>query len=75
MQYETIGTMAVHDKPSRFELPSCLKKDFWQTHTHVLFWGHWYSCFGFQVMSPLGFKAIVGSALFAFVEVNTMYNS
>ena len=27
-------------------------------------WGHWYPCFGFLVMSPLGFKARVGSALF-----------
>ena len=34
--------------------------------THVLFLGHWYPCFGFLVMSPLGFKARVGSALFAF---------
>ena len=31
------------------------------------FWGgHWYPCFGFLVTSPLGFKASVGSALFAF---------
>ena len=38
------------------------------------FWGHWYPCFGFLVMSPLGFKARVGSALFAiFVEANVMY--
>ena len=42
--------------------------------THVLFWGHWYPCFGFLVMSPLGFKARVGSALFAiFAEANVMY--
>ena len=41
--------------------------------THVLFWGHWYSSLGFLVTSPLGFKARVGSALFAFVEVNVMY--
>ena len=34
--------------------------------THVLFWGHWYPFFGFLVMSPRGFKARVGSALFAF---------
>ena len=34
--------------------------------THFLFWGHWYPCFGFLVTSPLGFKARVGSALFAF---------
>ena len=40
-------------------------KYFWRTHTHVLFWGHWYPCFGFLVTSPLGFKARVGSALFA----------
>ena len=32
--------------------------------THVLFWGHWYPCFGFLVTSPLGLKARVGSALF-----------
>ena len=38
------------------------------------YWGHWYPCFGFLVMSPLGFKARVGSALFAiFAEVNVMY--
>ena len=49
-----------------------LKKSFWRTH--VLFWGHWYPCFGFLVMSPLGFKARVGSALFAiFAEANVMY--
>ena len=30
------------------------------------FGGHWYPCFGFLVISPLGFKAKVGSALFAF---------
>ena len=30
------------------------------------FWGHWYPCFGCLVTSPLGFKAGVGSALFAF---------
>ena len=42
--------------------------------THVLFWGHWYPCFGFLVTSPLGFKARVGSALFAiFAEANVMY--
>ena len=47
-------------------------KVFWRTH--VLFWGHWYPCFGFLVMSPLGFKARVGSALFAnFAEANVMY--
>ena len=31
---------------------------------HVLFWGLWYTCFGFLVMSTLGFKAR-GAALFA----------
>ena len=36
------------------------------TDTRVLFSGHWYPCFGFLVTSPLGFKARVGSALFAF---------
>ena len=34
--------------------------------THVLFGGHWYPCFGLLVKSPLGFKARVGSSLFAF---------
>ena len=38
---------------------------FCRTHSHVPFWGHWYPCFGFLVTSPLGFKARVGSALFA----------
>ena len=38
---------------------------FCRTHLHVLFWDHWYPCFGFLVTSPLGFKARVGSALFA----------
>ena len=46
---------------------------FCRTHTHVLFWGHWFPCFGFLVTSPLGFKARVGSALFAFWEANVMY--
>ena len=32
------------------------------------FWGHWYTCFGFLVTSPLGSKARVGSALFAFLQ-------
>ena len=62
------------------KLPNCrsdmvfffFKKSFWWTH--VLFWGHWYPCFGFLVMSPLGFKARVGSALFAiFAEADVMY--
>ena len=30
------------------------------------FGGHWSPCFGFLVTSPVGFKARVGSALFAF---------
>ena len=38
---------------------------FCRTHSHVLFWGHWYPCFGFLVTSHVGFKARVGSALFA----------
>ena len=47
-------------------------KTFWRTH--VLFWGRWYPCFGFLVTSPMGFKARVGSALFAiFAEANVMY--
>ena len=33
---------------------------------YVLSWGHWYPCFRFLVTSPLGFKARVGSILFAF---------
>ena len=33
--------------------------------THVHLWGHWYPCFGLLMVSPLGFKARVGSALFA----------
>ena len=33
-------------------------------HSDVLFWGHFYPCFGFLVVSPLGFKARAGSALF-----------
>ena len=45
--------------------------------TCLLFWGgggHWFPCFGFLVTSPLlGFKARVGSALFAFfAEANAM---
>ena len=31
---------------------------------NVLFWSHWYPCFGFLVTCPLGFRARVGSALF-----------
>ena len=45
----------------------CLLSSFFKSiwPTHVLYWGHWYPCFGFLVTSPLGFKARVGSALFA----------
>ena len=32
---------------------------------HVLFWGYWFPSFRFLVMSPLGFKARVNSALLA----------
>ena len=54
-------------------------KHFMVSSTRVIFFfghmsffgGHWYPCFGFLVTSPLGFKARVGSALFA--EVNVMY--
>ena len=45
-------------------------KSFWRTH--VLFWGHWYPCFGFLVTSPLGFKARVG-CLIRIAEANVMY--
>ena len=39
--------------------------NFCWTHAHL--WGHWYPCFGLLVTtSPLGFKARVGSTLFAF---------
>ena len=44
---------------------------FWRTH--VLFWGHWYPCFGFPVMSPLGFKSRVDLPYSLFAEVNVMY--
>ena len=50
-------------------------KFFCRTHSHVLFWGHWYPCFGFLVTSPLGFKARVGSALIRIAEANVMYIS
>ena len=48
------------------------KKSFWRTC--VLFWGHWYPCFGFLVTSPSGFKARVG-CLICIAEVNVMYIS
>ena len=32
------------------------------------FGGHWYPCFRFLVTSSLGFKARVGSTLFAFLH-------
>ena len=38
-------------------------KKFFGGHESFL-WGHWYPYFGLLVMSPLGFKARVGSALF-----------
>ena len=49
---------ATHIKPMRD-----LFKHFWRTW--VLLWAYWYPCFGLLVMSPLGFKARVGSALLA----------
>ena len=39
-----------------------------QKNSHALFRGHWYPCFAFLLMSPLGFKARVGSALFALLD-------
>ena len=41
--------------------------------THVLFWGHWYPCFGFLVTYPLGSKPewVLPYSLFA--EANVMY--
>ena len=44
------------------------------THSHVLFWEHWYPCFGFLVTSPLGFKARTrGICLICIVGANVMY--
>ena len=43
-------------------------KCFWRTHSHVLFWGHCYLCFGFLVTPRLGFKAKVG-CLICIMEV------
>ena len=63
----------------RYAKNSCLVyvtfflKYFWWTHTLVLFWGHWYPCFRFLVMFPLGFKARVGSTLCAFAQANVVY--
>ena len=37
------------------------------TLTCPINYGNWYACFGFVVMSQLGLKTRVGSALFAFV--------
>ena len=48
---------------------------FCRTHSHVLFWGHWYPCLGFLVTSSLGFKARVASALFAFCGSECNVNS
>ena len=47
-------------------------KFFCRTYSHVLFWGHWYLCFGFLVTSPLGFKAKVDSALFTLWRRSTV---
>ena len=46
---------------------------FCHTHSHALFWGHWYPCFGFLVTSPLGFKAREGSFLFAFILLTVFH--
>ena len=51
----------------------CFFKCFWRTYTHVLFWGHCYPCFGFLMISSLGFKTKVGSILFVFAEARVMY--
>ena len=68
----TIAHICIVNKVSRSNFLKIFFKSFWRTH--VLFWGHWYPCFGFLVMSHLGFKARVGSALFAiFAEANVMY--
>ena len=42
--------------------------------TYVLFWGHWYPCFGFLVTSPLGFQSQSGFCLIHHIaEANVMY--
>ena len=52
------------ENPVNLEIPSTFFKVFGR---HTSFFGsHWYPSFGFLVTSPLGFKARVGSALFAF---------
>ena len=41
------------------------------THSHVLFWGHWYPCFGFLVT----FQSQSGFCLIRIAEANVMYIS
>ena len=45
------------NKKNKQKNPTLFEKPFFcRTHSHVLFWGHWYPCFGILVVSPLGFK-------------------
>ena len=45
-------------------------KLFCGTHSHVLFWSHWYPSFRFLVMSP---QSLSGFCLICIVQANVMY--
>ena len=66
---DQLNSQAAREMKDKFLFWFFLKSFWW---THVLFWGHWYPCFGFLVTSPLGFKARVG-CLIRIAEVNVMY--
>ena len=80
--------------PTRYAVHTVLCNSLWVTHifflffknfcwTHVHFWGHWYPCFRLLVMSPLGFKARVGSLIqtlwrrtwYTFPEIHLWYDT
>ena len=48
-------------------------KYFWRTHTHVLFWGHWYPCFWISGDVSSGFQSQSGFCLIRIAEANVMY--
>ena len=60
----------VQETPLQFKSQSTKQSFFKLIRLFLIFgghksflWGKWYSCFGLQVMSPLGFKARVGSLI------------
>ena len=67
----TLKEVNILESPKEYYLKQVLKNSLNKKPLSCfVFWGHWYPCFRFLVMYPLGFKARVYSRV---AEVNVMY--